>query len=75
MHGILGDPFDSKARMATQRKTGIERVVKEISKAQIADIGNFDRKVRLLNSLNHPNILNYTELFEDEYSYYLSSDC
>lgn len=75
MHGILGDPFDSKARMATQRKTGIERVVKEISKAQIADIGNFDRKVRLLNSLNHPNILNYAELFEDEYSYYLSSDC
>ena len=61
--------------MATQRKTGIERVVKEISKAQIADISNFDRKVRLLNSLNHPNILNYAELIEDEYSYYLSSDC
>lgn len=74
MHGVLGDPLDSKARFATSRKTGKEKVIKEVSKAQISDMNNFVKKVQAFGSVQHPNVVKYDELFEDDYSYYLSSD-
>ena len=72
--GIIGNPYDSKARLGLHKVTGLERAIKEVSKAGIADLGDFLKKVRIVGSLDHPNICKYLELFEDEYSYYFVSE-
>ena len=72
--GIIGNPYDSKARLGLHKVTGLERAIKEVSKAGIADLGDFLKKVKIVASLDHPNICKYLELFEDEYSYYFVSE-
>jgi hypothetical protein len=72
--GIIGNPYDSKARLGLHKVTGLERAIKEVSKASIADLVDFLKKVKIVGSLDHPNICKYLELFEDEYSYYFVSE-
>lgn len=72
--GIIGNPYDSKARLGLHKVTGLERAIKEVSKASIADLSDFLKKVKIVGSLDHPNICKYLELFEDEYSYYFVSE-
>jgi calcium-dependent protein kinase len=71
---MIGDPYESKARFAIHRQTGAERVIKEVPKAQVLDLGDFIKKVRLIGSLDHPNVCRYIELFEDEFCFYFVSD-
>ena len=47
--GIIGNPYDSKARLAINKKTGLERAIKEVSKAGIADLGDFLKKVKIVS--------------------------
>lgn len=72
--GIIGNPYDSKARLAVHKVTGIERAIKEVPKASIPDIHDYIKKLSMIGSLDHPNICKYLELFEDEYSYYFVSE-
>lgn len=72
--GIIGNPYDSKARLAVHRQSGVERAVKEVPKAQITDLSDYLKKIRLVGSLEHPNVCRYLELFEDDYSYYWVSE-
>jgi calcium-dependent protein kinase len=72
--GIIGNPYDSKARLGLHKVTGLERAIKEVSKANISDLADFLKKVKIVASLDHPNICKYLELFEDEYSYYFVSE-
>ena len=72
--GIIGNPYDSKARLGLHKVTGLERAIKEVSKAGITDLGDFLKKVKIVATLDHPNICKYLELFEDEYSYYFISE-
>ncbi len=72
--GIIGNPYDSKARLGLHKVTGIERAIKEVPKASIPDLQEYIKKLRLIGSLDHPNICKYLELFEDEYSYYFVSE-
>ena len=39
--GIIGNPYDSKARLAVHKVTGIERAIKEVPKASITDINEY----------------------------------
>ena len=72
--GIIGNPYDSKARLAVHKVTGIERAIKEVPKSSIPDIHEYIKKLSLIGALDHPNICKYLELFEDEYSYYFVSE-
>ena len=59
--GIIGNPFDSKARLGVHKQTDLERAVKEVSKATIRDLGDFLKKLKLISTLDHPNICRYLE--------------
>jgi calcium-dependent protein kinase len=72
--GIIGNPYDSKARLAVNKVSGIERAIKEVPKSTIPDIHEYIKKLSLIGALDHPNICKYLELFEDEYSYYFVSE-
>lgn len=72
--GIIGNPFDSKARLGVHKQTDLERAVKEVSKGTIRDLGDFLKKLKLISTLDHPNICRYLEVFEDEFSYYFVSE-
>ena len=72
--GIIGNPYDSKARLAVHKVTGIERAIKEVPKASITDPHEYIKKLSLIGGLDHPNICRYLELFEDEYNYYFVSE-
>jgi calcium-dependent protein kinase len=72
--GIIGNPYDSKARLAVHKVTGIERAIKEVPKASITDLHEYIKKLSLIGGLDHPNICRYLELFEDEYNYYFVSE-
>ena len=72
--GVIGDPTDSKARLGTNKKTGIQRAIKIVYKSTIEDLEEYNKKVNLLNSLDHPNIIRYLEIFEDDYNFYFVSE-
>ena len=72
--GIIGNPYDSKARLSVHKISGLERAIKEVPKATIQDIGDYLKKVKIISQLEHPNICKYIELFEDDYSYYFVSE-
>jgi len=63
----------SKARYCTHKVTGQERAVKIYDKTTIPDLQNYMAKLDILNSLDHPLILNYQEIYEDDdYLYFVS---
>lgn len=72
--GIIGNPYDSKARLAVHKVSGFERAIKEVSKAAVTDINDYLKKIKIVAGLDHPNLCKYLELFEDEYSYYFVSE-
>ena len=47
--GIIGDVWDSKARLGTHKKTGVQRAIKEVSKYSISDMDEYLEKVALLS--------------------------
>ena len=49
--GIIGSHYDSKARMAIHIKSGEERVIKEVPKSQIGNIGDYMKKLPVVGSL------------------------
>lgn len=72
--GIIGNPYDSKARLGLHKVSGFERAIKEVPKSGITDINDYLKKLKIVSGLDHPNICKYLELFEDEYSYYFVSE-
>ena len=74
MNGLIGDPYDSKARLGIHIKTEQQRAIKVVLKSTIKDLDDYIKKIELLNSLDHPNIVRYLEIYEDEYTYYFVSE-
>ena len=73
---LIGD-YDSKARLGIHKKSGLERAIKVVSKWEISENSNLDEymeKVNLLNSLDHPNIVRYLEIYENESYFYFVSE-
>lgn len=64
----------SKARVAVHKKTGQEKAVKIYDKSTIpGNLEEYMKKVEILNTIDHPLVLNYSEIYEDkEYLYFVS---
>jgi len=71
---IIGDETVSKARFCENLKTKQAKAVKIYEKSTIPDLGTYMSKVQILDSLYHPNILKYDEIFEDKDRLYFVSD-
>mmetsp|Transcript_6533 Transcript_6533/g.15987 ORF Transcript_6533/g.15987 Transcript_6533/m.15987 type:complete len:514 (+) Transcript_6533:81-1622(+) len=67
----LGEGAFAYVVKATVKKTGLVRAVKVNSKAHLKDIAKFKKEIELMKSLDHPNILNLFEAFEDKRNIYL----
>mmetsp|Transcript_41600 Transcript_41600/g.75428 ORF Transcript_41600/g.75428 Transcript_41600/m.75428 type:complete len:511 (-) Transcript_41600:78-1610(-) len=67
----LGEGAFAYVVKATVKKTGLVRAVKVNSKAHLKDIAKFKQEIDLMKSLDHPNILNLFEAFEDKRNIYL----
>lgn len=72
--GVIGDPYDSKARLGVHKQSGIERAIKIVDKASISDLKEYQKKIELVKQLDHPNIAKYIEYFEDETSFYFVTE-
>lgn len=57
--GIIGNPYDSKARLGVHKLTGLEKAIKEVSKSTITDLSDYLKKLRMVSNLDHPNICRY----------------
>lgn len=49
MAGLIGDPSDSKARLAIHKKSGLERAIKVVSKSGIENLNEYLEKVKLVS--------------------------
>jgi calcium-dependent protein kinase len=73
---MLGSGAFGEVRMCVHRETGSQRAVKVLRKSNMDD----DEKVMLFNEINnlkgldHPNILQMYEFFEDDKRYYIVTD-
>ena len=60
------------------RQTGLERCIKIIDKSmanlEAAERDKFLNEVKLLKSLDHPNILKLYEFYEDDRHFYLVTE-
>ncbi|CDW76891.1 protein kinase domain containing protein [Stylonychia lemnae] len=72
--GMIGNPYDSKARLGVHQKSGIERAIKVVDKSNIDNLDEYKRKIELVKNLDHPNIAKYLEYFEDDTSFYFVSE-
>eukprot|EP00347_Sterkiella_histriomuscorum_P012801 403367176 len=72
--GIIGDPYDSKARLGVHKHSNIERAIKQVDKANIEDMKDYNEKIELIKHLDHPNIAKYIEYYEDENNFYFVSE-
>lgn len=72
--GIIGDVWDSKARLGVHKITKIERAIKEVAKSSIADLNEYRKKIQLVKDLDHPNIVKYLEYYETDESFYFVSE-
>jgi len=66
----LGKGSFSSVYLAVHKRTGIQRAVKQITKAR-TNKEQFTAEVRALISLDHPHIVKVLEYFEDEANYYV----
>jgi calcium-dependent protein kinase len=50
-----------------------EKAVKIYDKTTIPNLGDYMKKVEILNSIDHPLVLNYEEIYEDkDYLYFVT---
>ena len=70
MGELIGNLESSRARIATDKKTGVQRAVKTIKKSELQNLSEVGRNFDYLKSLKHPNLCEIIGFFEDEYNYY-----
>ena len=72
--GIIGTGSYGKVKLATHIKTNEHVAIKVIEKAKLIRAGDEERikkEMRIMSTLNHPNILKAFEIFEDEKNFYI----
>eukprot|EP00922_Rhytidocystis_sp_ex-Travisia-forbesii_P005105 GHVS01007467.1.p1 GENE.GHVS01007467.1~~GHVS01007467.1.p1 ORF type:complete len:777 (+),score=148.79 GHVS01007467.1:281-2611(+) len=60
-----------EVKTVTLKSTGVRRAAKKIPKCFVEDVERFRQEIRLMKSLDHPNIVRLFESFEDETDIYL----
>jgi len=72
---MYSDSYYRKARIGINKKTGIERAILQKAKTDFASTEAFLKKMEVLGSYDHPNIVRYLEIYEDEHYYFLVCEC
>jgi hypothetical protein len=60
------DSYYRKARIGLHKKTGIERAIIQKSKKEAGERASFVRKMEYFQTFDHPSIVKYIELYEDD---------
>lgn len=74
----LGEGSYGKVKLAVEKSTKEQVAIKYIKKGKInddTDLTRLRREIRILSSLNHPNIVNVREVFENKDRIILVMDC
>lgn len=71
---IIGDVTCSKARECIQKATRREFAVKIYDKSTIPNLAHYMQSLEILNKIDHPLILNYREIYEDDDYLYFVTD-
>ena len=72
---MYSDSYFKKARVGVHKKTGIERAILQKSKDEFPDREAFIQKIERFQAFDHPCIVRYLEIYEDELFYYIVSEC
>lgn len=72
---MYSDSYYRKARIGIHKKTGIERAIIQKAKSDYASHDAFVKKMEYFGSFDHPNIVRYLEVYEDENYYFLITEC
>ena len=70
----IGEGTYGKVKLATHLQTNEKVAIKFINKKRLTHTGDNERilnEIKIMTSLNHPNILKAFEVFEDEINYYI----
>jgi len=74
---ILGEGVTGLVRLITHKKTGIKRAVKRLDLVRVADDDDIDRlidEIKIMCSLDHPNIVCLEEVYEGDSELYLAQE-
>jgi len=78
-HYTIGDMYtDSpfrKARVGIHKKTGNERAIIMKDKTEYPNREAFIQKMESFSTYDHPNIVRYLEIYEDERFFYIVCEC
>lgn len=72
---MYSDSYYRKARIGVHKKTGIERAILQKAKSEYASHDAFVKKMEYFGTFDHPNIVRYLEVYEDENYYFLITEC
>lgn len=74
---ILGEGITGALRLITHKKTGIKRAVKRLDLVRVANDEDIDRltdEIKIMCSLDHPNIVCLDEVYEGDSELYLTQE-
>ena len=63
---ILGTGSYGTVRKCKDRQTGEMYACKTIKKAKVDNVQNLRREISILETVDHPNIIKFMDVFEDE---------
>ena len=63
---VFGSGHYGTVRQCIQRATGRTYAVKSIEKTRVSRMGDLQREIQLLSMVNHENIINMIDCYEDE---------
>ena len=72
---MYSDSYYRKARVGINKKTGVERAIISKSKKDYADRETFIKKMEKFATYDHPNLVRYLEIYEDESNFYIVCEC
>lgn len=74
---VLGEGIAGKVRLITHRDTGIQRAVKRLDLSLVTSDEDLNRlldEIKVMCSLDHPNVICLEEVFEGENELYLTQE-
>lgn len=73
LQNTIGTGAFSKVKLATDKKTNALVAIKIINKQKMdsGDIQRVKREIKILTSVNHPNIIQVNEILENDTNYYI----
>mmetsp|Transcript_48878 Transcript_48878/g.62739 ORF Transcript_48878/g.62739 Transcript_48878/m.62739 type:complete len:132 (+) Transcript_48878:87-482(+) len=69
---VLGEGHYGTVRRCQDRETGVWYALKTIKKAKVKRADYLRREIDLLLTVNHPNIINLVDVFEDKFNLQVS---